>query len=184
MRKAPVVLKPLGSRKSQVSNILGVRRQENSPAFEVRDQAALDWQKVLRGAPCTVWLKLALIRPSQELLVSYRPLARLGLTRQKRAVAPRAGRRFAWKLCATRHNSPEAWTNARLLCAPPQPLPPPSQRVRFGSRRAARAADEPAAEPAADEPAAAAAIDANHAPLTIDANQGVRNGRQKAGRQV
>ena len=87
-------------------------------------------------------------------LVSYRPLARLGLTRQKRAVAPRAGRRIAWKLCATRHNSPEAWTNARLLCAPPQPLPPPSQRVRFGSRRAARAADEPAAEPAADEPAA------------------------------
>ena len=58
---------------------------------------------------------LALIRPSQELLVSYRPLARLGLTRQKRAVAPRAGRRIAWKLYATRHNSPEAWTNAQLL---------------------------------------------------------------------
>lgn len=89
MRKGPVVLKPLGSRKSQVSNILGVRRQEKSPAFEVRDQAALDWQKVLRGAPCTVWLKLALIRPSQELLVSYRPLGITGA--QKSAVAPRAG---------------------------------------------------------------------------------------------
>ena len=53
MRKGPVVLKPLASRKSQVSNILGVRRQENSPAFEVRDQAALNWQSNLveRRAP-------------------------------------------------------------------------------------------------------------------------------------
>ena len=58
----------------------------------------------------------------------------------------------------------------RNLC-----LPPPSQRVRFGSRRAARAADEPAAEPAADEPAAAA---------RIAANQGKYDGRQKASRQV
>ena len=82
MRKGPVVLKPLCTGKIQLSNILGVRRQENSPAFEVRDQAALDWQKVLRGAPCTVWSKLALIRPSQELLVSYRPLGITGAAKK------------------------------------------------------------------------------------------------------
>ena len=92
-----------------------------------------------------------------------RPLARLGLTRQKRAVAPRAGRRIAWKLYATRHNSPEAWTNAHLL-APPATAAPTSQRVRFGSRRAARAADEPAAAATIDEPAAAATIFAHATP--------------------
>ena len=31
--------------------------QENPPAFEVRDQAALDWQREICGAPCTVWPK-------------------------------------------------------------------------------------------------------------------------------
>ena len=107
--------------------------------------------------------------------MSYRPLARL-YSGKKRAVAPRAGRRIAWKLCATRVITRWRRGQTPSCCSPPQPLPPtPAQRVRFGSRRAARAADEPATAATIDEPAAAA---------TIAANQGKYDGRQEAGRQV
>ena len=81
-------------------------------------------------------------------------------------------------VCDARHNSLETWTNAQLLFAAATAASNTCPACRFGSRRAARAADDSAA---------AATIDANHAPPTIDDEiKGVRNddGSQEAGRQV